>query len=209
MNPGRVKRMVSMDTLDITWGELGTRVRRFVASRVNDDHVADDITQDVMLKVQSQLGALPPEERLPAWVFAVARNAITDHYRARAVRQHVDLDDVNVAGVDSDAERDAAVRELTPCLTRMVELLPEPYRAAMKLADFDGLSQQEIADRMGISLSGAKSRVQRARQQLREMILDCCKVERDARGNVMSYDTTERSARYCGTDDTGKPPCGT
>lgn len=197
-----------MQTLADIWGDLGTRVRRFVGSRVNDEHAADDITQDVMLKVQSQLDALPPEEKLPAWMFAVARNAITDHYRARVVRQHADLDDLNVPDGGSDAERDRAVRELMPCLTRMVELLPEPYREATKLADFEGLGQQEIADRMGISLSGAKSRVQRARQQLREMILDCCKVERDARGNVMDYDATERSARYCGTDDTGKPPCG-
>jgi RNA polymerase sigma-70 factor (ECF subfamily) len=77
----------------------------------------------------------------------------------------------------------------------------------MKLADIEALSQQEVADRTGISLSGAKSRVQRARQQLREMILDCCKVERDARGNVVDCETTERSSRYCGDED-GKPQCG-
>jgi RNA polymerase sigma-70 factor (ECF subfamily) len=60
---------------------------------------------------------------------------------------------------------------------------------------------------MGISLSGAKSRVQRARQQLREMIHDCCQIERDGRGNVFDYQSTERSSRYCG-DDQGKPQCG-
>jgi RNA polymerase sigma-70 factor (ECF subfamily) len=60
---------------------------------------------------------------------------------------------------------------------------------------------------MGISLSGAKSRVQRARQQLRDMILDCCRVERDVRGNVMDYETTTRSSRYCG-DEGGTSRCG-
>jgi RNA polymerase sigma-70 factor (ECF subfamily) len=198
-----------VETVRDIWADLGTRVRRFVGSRVNDEHVADDIAQDVMLKVQTQLGTLPPEDKLPAWVFAVARNAMIDHYRARAVRQHADLSDFNVPADDSEVERETAVRELTPCLTRMLELLPEPYREAMLLADFEGLHQQEIADRMGLSLSGAKSRVQRARQQLREMILDCCKVELDARGGVMGFDRTERSARYCGTDEGGNPPCGT
>jgi RNA polymerase sigma-70 factor (ECF subfamily) len=77
----------------------------------------------------------------------------------------------------------------------------------MKLVDFGGLSQQELADRVGISLSGAKSRVQRARQMLREMVLDCCRVERDGRGNVTDYETTERSARYCGLNDEGRPKC--
>jgi RNA polymerase sigma-70 factor, ECF subfamily len=86
----------------------------------------------------------------------------------------------------TEAETNVAVRELTPCLVRMVERLPEPYREAMKLVDFEGLSQQQLADRMDISLSGAKSRVQRARQQLREMVLDCCRVEWDGRGSTSS-----------------------
>ena len=195
-----------METLKDIWTELGRRVRGFIGRRVNDPDAADDITQDVMLKVQTQLESLPPEDKLPAWVFTVARNGITDFYRARGVREHADIDSfepVTDAGAD---ERQDAIRELTPCLTRMVERLPEPYREAMKLADFEGLSQQEVADRAGISLSGAKSRVQRGRQMLREMILDCCKVERDARGNVMDYETTERSSRYCDDDD-GKPRC--
>ena len=187
-----------METLHDIWTDLGGRVRAFVGKRVNDDHEADDITQDVMLKVQSQLDALPPENKLPAWVLAVARNATIDHYRSRAVRNHADIADLDPADDAAEAERQSAVRDLTPCLTRMIEQLPEPYREAMKLADIEGLSQQEVADRAGISLSGAKSRVQRARQQLRAMILDCCRVERDGRGNVVDCETTERSSRYCG-----------
>ena len=196
-----------METLQNIWTELGSRVRGFVGRRINDPHAADDITQDVMLKVQSQLDVLPPEDKLPAWVLTVARNAIIDHYRARAVRDHADIADFDPADDATDDEGQAAVRDLTPCLMRMIEQLPEPYREAMKLADIEGLSQQEVANRTGISLSGAKSRVQRARQQLREMILDCCHIARDARGNVMDYETTERSGRYCADRD-GKPECG-
>ena len=196
-----------MDTLVDLWADLGARVRRFVGRRVNDPHAADDIAQDVMLKVQAQLDTLPPEEKLPAWVLAVARNAVIDHYRARAVRDHADIAEVEPADDAADDERLAAIRDLTPCLLRMIEQLPEPYREAMRLADMEGLSQQEVADRTGISLSGAKSRVQRARQQLREAINDCCRVERDSRGNVVDYETTERSSLYCG-EERGKPQCG-
>lgn len=198
-----------METIQDIWTDLGARVRGFVGRRVRDEHAADDIAQDVMLKVQSQLDSLPPEDKLPAWVFAVARNAVIDHYRVRAVRDHADIADVEpvVADTGRDEQQQEVVRDLTPCLMRMVEQLPEPYREAMKLADFEELSQQEVADRMCISLSGAKSRVQRARQQLREMIHDCCKIERDGRGNIMDYETTERSSRYCGDED-GTPRCG-
>jgi RNA polymerase sigma-70 factor (ECF subfamily) len=195
-----------MEPLQDIWTDFGARVRGFVAKQVNDPHAADDITQDVMLKVQSQLDSLPSEDKLPAWVFAVARNAVIDHYRARAVRNHADIAAFEPVTAATEDERQAAVRELTPCLMRMVKHLPEPYREAMKLADIEGLTQQKVAERTGITLSGAKSRVQRARQQLREMILDCCNVERDGRGNVLDYETTERSSRYC-SDGDGKPPC--
>ncbi len=197
-----------METLNDVWTELGGRVRRFIGARVRDAATADDLTQDVMLKVQANLGSLPPEEKLPAWVLTVARNAVTDHYRARAIRDHADIAQVEPAADAGEAERDSAIRDLTPCLMRMVELLPEPYRAAMKLADLDGLGQQEVADQAGISLSGAKSRVQRARQMLREMVEDCCKIERDGRGNPFDFETTERAARYCGSASDGEPKCG-
>jgi RNA polymerase sigma-70 factor (ECF subfamily) len=196
-----------METLQNIWTELGARVRVFVGKRVGDPYAADDIAQDVMLRLQSQLDALLPEDKLPAWVFAVARNAVIDHYRARALREHANIADVDLADNAAEDERRAAVRDLTPCLLRMIELLPEPYREAMKLADIEGLSQQTVADRTGISLSGAKSRVLRARRPLRDMDSDCWQVERDSRGHVMDYETTERSSRYCG-DAEGKPQCG-
>lgn len=196
-----------MGTLQDMWAELRGSVRRFIGRRVSDPHAADDITQDVLLKLQAQLDAVPADDRLPSWVFAVARNAVIDHYRSRAARRHADVSDVEPpydAGLD---ERQAAVRELAPCLSKMAALLPEPYREAMRLADFEGLGQQEVADRMGISLSGAKSRVQRARRQLRDMILDCCHIERDARGGLVDYQTTDRSARYCGDEKPGDGRC--
>ena len=197
-----------METMQAIWSDLGVRVRRFVGARVNDAHAADDIAQDVMLKVQTQLDALPADDKLPAWIFQIARNAIIDHYRAGAVRKHADIAEAEpVATETEDDDRAAAIADLAPCLTRMVELLPQPYREAMKQADFEGLSQQDIAHRAGVSLSGAKSRVQRARTMLREMIHDCCQLERDGRGNVMDFARTERSARYCG-DVRGNAQCG-
>jgi len=197
---------MAVETIHDVWSDLGRRVRRFIGRRVNDTHAADDIAQDVMLKLRSEVGSMPPEDRLPAWTVTVARNAIVDYYRARAVRNHADVADVEPAADAPEDDRDAA-RDLTPCLLRMVEQLPEPYREAIILADFEGLSQQEVADRVGVSLSGAKSRVQRARRQLRDMLQDCCDIERDGRGNVVDFERTERSGRYCGDGD-GKPQCG-
>ena len=196
-----------MAAIHADWAELVGQVRRFVGRRVNDPHAADDVTQDVMLKVQANLGDLPPEERLSAWVLRVARNAVIDHYRARGVRDHAPIDDAKLPDDADVSEQAAAIAELMPCLNKIITRLPEPYRTALTLADLEGLSQQELADLVGVSLSGAKSRVQRARQQLREMILDCCDIVRDGRGGVADVETTERTSRYCDVEDLGKG-CG-
>ena len=188
-----------------SWTEMIEPLRRFIRRRVGDEHVAADLTQDVLLKAHAGLATAPEGGRLAAWLFQIARNTVIDHYRSRAVRDHADIDADSLA--DGGEAEQEAVRDLTPCLTRMVELLPEPYREAMRLADLEGLSQQEVADRAAISLSGAKSRVQRARQMLRDMVLDCCRVERDGRGNAFDFETTERSSWYCGNDDEGGPKC--
>jgi len=196
-----------METIADVWQDLAARVRRFVGSRVNDPHAADDVAQDVMLKVQSHLDSLPPEEKLPAWVMAVARNAVIDYYRAKAAREPATAVAPEVSSDADGGDDSSASHGLAACVGRMVAHLPEPYRTALRLADMEGLSQQEVANRAGISISGAKSRVQRARRQLGEMIRDCCRVENDARGNVIDYRTTERSTRYCG-EEGGRPRCG-
>ena len=94
-----------METLQDIWTELGGRLRRFIGNRVRDSATADDITQDVLLKVQEELHALPAGEKLPGWVFAIARNAIIDHYRSRALRNHTDIGDIDPAADVPDAER--------------------------------------------------------------------------------------------------------
>ena len=77
--------------------------------------------------------------------------------------------------------------ELALSLRGLVEQLPDPYREALLLTEFQGLSQVELAGRLGLSVSAAKSRVQRARGKLRDMLLACCHIELDRRGRVIDY----------------------
>jgi RNA polymerase sigma-70 factor (ECF subfamily) len=74
------------------------------------------------------------------------------------------------------------------------------YRQAVQLSEIEGLPQQEVADRLGLSLSGAKSRIQRGRLMLKDELERCCRFEFDRRGNVMDYEPRpERTVcRNCG-----------
>jgi len=180
------------------WSDLHAAVRAFVARRVRDAHTADDIAQDVMLKTQSHLASnAPAADKLEAWVFRVARNAIVDHYRAR--RDGGSVDAMDAIAVEEPESTPAA--ELSQCIRQIIQRLPAEYAQALTLTDLEGLSQQQLADRIGLSLSAAKSRVQRAREKLQAMILDCCDVERNRAGAVVDYHTTPRTPKYCGESD--------
>lgn len=184
------------------WSDLAEPLRRFMRKRVRDQHLAEDLAQDVMLKAQAALvdGRQEglPHDKLGAWMFQIARNTVIDFYRSRRGQAHVPVDQVDEASTAPDEAQMSA--DVSKCLRPLIQRLPQPYRQALELADLQGLKLKDIATRAGISLSGAKSRVQRARMLLRDMLVDCCALIRDAHGNVMDYETTPRSARYCGND---------
>ena len=83
----------------------------------------------------------------------------------------------------------------------LVKRLPEQYSEAVALTDLGGLTQKDAATRMGLSLSGMKSRVQRGRSKLKTLLLDCCRVELDRRRGVAGYEQGEGSnCGDCGCD---------
>jgi RNA polymerase sigma-70 factor, ECF subfamily len=177
-------------TLEHIWHEFAGKLGRFIRARVADPATAEDILQDVFVKIQQRLGQLEDPARLEGWIYLITRNAIIDHYRTR--KRLVELPETLPA--ESDAPDDE-LEELRAAFRRMIYTLPEPYREALVLTEFDGFSQQELAHRLGLSLSGAKSRVQRGRAQLKRMLEDCCTFEFDRRGQVI--DCTPRGRADC------------
>jgi RNA polymerase sigma-70 factor (ECF subfamily) len=185
-------------TLEQIWNELAGRLRAFIRRRVPDAAEAEDILQDVFLKLARRADELPEPAKLQGWVFRVARNTIIDRHRTR--RETVAVPETLAAESDAEPGEMAA---LQASFRRMIHNLPGPYREAILLTEFEGLSQVELARRLGISVSGAKSRVQRGRTQLKAMLLECCEFEFDRRGRV--FDCTPRGAD-CPECGPGAPP---
>lgn len=179
-----------MLTLEDIWTQFATRLRYFIRGRVADDASAEDILQNVFVKVQQRLGTLRGEEKIEAWVCQIARNAIVDHYRT--IRPADELPDYLPQPPD-DAADEAEKAALLAAFRRMITQLPEPYRQAVQLTEMEGLTQQELATRLGISLSGAKSRVQRGRAMLKDMLLECCRFEFDRRGGIVGCERREKA----------------
>lgn len=165
------------------WEEFSQTLLEFIRKRVNDPADAEDILQDVFIKIHTHIDSLQEDGRLVSWLYQITRNTIIDYYRTR--RPALDLPEtlaVYPEPVESEPEA-----QLAAGLRDFMGVLPDQYRQAIVLTDLEGLKQSDLADRLGLSLSGAKSRVQRGRQMLREALLECCHFEFDRRGNLVDY----------------------
>jgi RNA polymerase sigma-70 factor (ECF subfamily) len=177
--------MKSRPTTDAIWSHLSSDLRRFIRRRVSDEHAADDLLQETFMRVHRNIGALQDADRLAAWVYQIARNVVHDHHRktANSTSTLADADDVS-----DDAHDPHAGCRSVPWLEAMVQSLPDGYRQAVQMAEIEEQSQHVVADRLGLSLSGAKSRVQRGRAMLKDVLERCCSFEFDVRGRMMGCD---------------------
>jgi RNA polymerase sigma-70 factor, ECF subfamily len=164
-------------------------VRRFIGARVQQAAVADDLTQDVFLKVLRQLPRVRDPRRVIGWIFQIARREVADHFRrARPTEVFSEEHDASTSAPPEMLEREEArLREdLGAYVRSVVDGLPAPYRKALLLTDHQGLTQVELAQRIGRSVSAAKSRVQRARAMVRATIDACCHFDVDRYGRVVA-----------------------
>lgn len=179
------------EPLTATWERSREALLRFVLSRVRDRAAAEDIVHDVLLRALRSQNALRERGKLTQWLFSITRNAIVDHFRAQRPTEELPAEIEMKEGEGAGT----ATRELAQCLHGFIDRLSPKLREALLLSEIEGLTQQETAERLGISLSGAKSRVQRARATLEETLRSCCRFELDRRGAIIDY---ERRAERCG-----------
>jgi RNA polymerase sigma-70 factor (ECF subfamily) len=166
------------------WHEFGSRLRAFIARRVPADAI-DDVLQQVFLKLHRSLDGPRPIGHVHGWLHRTARHAIADHYRAPARREQpvgdaqdvADLGATNAAGA---ASPEAEFEQLARCLRPLLDRLPPASRQVLLDVELAGVRQREAALSAGVSLSGMKSRIQRARRQLEALLLECCPLTSDS-----------------------------
>ncbi|HTK07970.1 MAG TPA: RNA polymerase sigma factor SigZ [Ktedonobacteraceae bacterium] len=182
-------------TTEQVWEAFHTPLQRFICKRVPDEATAEDILQDVFLKIHQHIETLKDAKKLESWIYQIARNAIADYYRS--MKPVVSLEDSDALNLPEELPDDDVISELFPSVRAMVRSLPMQDRQALILTEYQGLTQRELSERLGISFSGAKSRVQRAREKLRQSLLACCHFEVDRRGHVIDY---QPHCERCSTD---------
>lgn len=151
------------------WHAHQTELRSFLSSRLPEPALADDLLQDVFFRAMREGRDFCELHNPRAWLFRVARNALTDHLRLRKHWVPVPVD------------------ELAACLARVLPELPEKDRDILVACDLGPMSQEAYARSRGVSLAAAKGRIRRARERLRSALATHCGVRFDADGRVCCH----------------------
>lgn len=171
------------------WKDFNQELRRFIQKRVKDDALADDLLQDIFIKIHLKLDTLTASDKLSAWVYQITRNTILDHYKKNKPNAEIPSD--LLVGEETKTYNE----EFSSCLTPFLNSLPESYRDAIVQTELGHLSQKEFAEKLDISYSGAKSRVQRGRKHLLELFHQCCQISTDRYGNILAYQDKENCTK--------------
>ncbi len=172
------------------WNDFKHEIFGFIKARIKDVEAAEDILQDVFVKIHLNAKSLNENDKLTSWAYQITRNTIIDYYRKKKIINYPEDFKRNFPEDVYDTNNDFIV-----CLKPFINHLPEIYKDALYKTTYENMSQKEYAHEMNFSYSATKSRIQRARQKLRNLFVDCCSVQSDKYGNIIS--AKSKSSKNC------------
>ena len=180
--------------IDKIHAEFNSLLYQYIAARIKDRDDAADVLQEVFIKIASKLGSLADGSKLRSWIFAITRNAIIDYYRKNSADNRTDLTDKIADEMMAETDVDMTMG-LDKCLKGFIHELPDEYREIVIDSEIKGIKQKDLAGKYNLAYPSVRSRVQRGRGRLKELLLTCCSIKADSRGNII-----EKSAKNgCGT----------
>ena len=170
----------------------------FIKSKVNNHEDAEDIVQNVFLKVSNGLGELNRKEKLQSWIYTIARNSIIDYYRSNANKKNLSIKEETTETFTNEEYIDTT-KGLDCCLIDIVNQLPEEYRDIIIDVEINGAKQKDLVEKYKLAYPSIRSRVQRGREKLKQLLLECCNIKWDTRGNILEV----QSKSACVSDEGG------
>ncbi len=178
------------------YDEYHAKIFRYLA-RIVGQSEAEDLTQEVFVKVGQALETFRGESLLSTWLYRIATNAALDRLRQPAVRHggkkllpvesiaEIKADqDIRTGELKPSTEQGLIRTEMNGCIREIIEALPEQYRSVIVLSELEDLKDSEIAEILGLTLQAAKVRLHRARARLRKELSAACVFYRDERNEL-------------------------
>lgn len=169
--------------------EVYTKFRKslygYIYSKINNREDAEDILQNVFVKMTTNIHTLSDNEKIQNWLYRITRNSIIDYYRSKANKtKTVELKETLPNNLNDNEDVDTT-KGLDKCLTGFIKQLPDEYRFIIIDSEIKGIAQKELATKYDLAYPTLRSRVQRGRERLHKMLSNCCSIQTDNRGNII------------------------
>jgi RNA polymerase sigma-70 factor, ECF subfamily len=179
---------------EIVWQKFSGKLMNFLLKRVSNETIADDLLQEIFIKIHLKLPQLKDEAKLEYWVFQIAYNQLNDYYKANKNNKEVALKE------EDWASEDAKKLHFETCLLPFIDSLPSIYKESIILSDLEGQKIKNIALSLKLSESGVKSRIQRGREMIKQHFIDCCNMYVDSNGKLKGEHTHSHESWDCKDD---------
>lgn len=171
-------------TKDVTniWTNFNKELKGFIYNKTKNSVDTDDILQEVFIKIIRNIDKVNQSENLRQYLYGIVRNTLSDYFK----NQKTFSNDTEIQEQFSEIETNSLNETIAECCIKpFISKLPDNYKQALLITEFQNVSQKELAEKLNISYSGAKSRVQRGKEKLKELILNCCAYQNDKYGNLI------------------------
>jgi RNA polymerase sigma-70 factor (ECF subfamily) len=179
--------------------EVYTKFRKslftYIHSKINNREDAEDILQNVFVKMQSNIDTLSDKEKIQNWLYRITRNAIIDYYRMKGNKKKK-LELTERFPIDLEEEHSSDnTKGMDKCVRGFIEQLPADYRSIIIDSELKGIPQKELSAKYNLEYVTLRSRVQRGREKIHKMFTSCCAIQTDKRGNIMEA-TLKKGCEY-------------
>lgn len=162
------------------WNTHQKHVFNFIKTKVDDESITNDILQEVSIKLLDNLNRKTEIKNYKTWLFQVTRNTIADFYRKQTKESALSMSQLEI-----DDHSSPCVCDLSAFVIQTY--LPDKYSNPLYLSDIEKMPQQKIAEELNLSLTATKSRIQRGRKKLKELINECVEIYYNERGEIYDF----------------------
>lgn len=184
---------IKQNNIELIWKEYHDHLLSFILKSVSDRATAEDILQNIFIKIIFNIKSLKDNTKMKSWIFQITRNTIIDHFRESKASRNIPL----FLQEENDDINSNITEEVGDWLSPFIRSLPEIYQEALILSEIKGIPQKEMANQLGISYVSAKSRIQRGRKMLKVKLTQCCIFHTDKYGNIMDYNRNTNNCDIC------------
>lgn len=165
------------------YNEIYSIVTTYIHKLTSDKNIIDEVTQEVLIKVHQSLQTLQDEDKLTSWLKRIVYITLMDYYR----REQSLLKQESFTLTFTEESINEGNIEVLKCIELLIEVLPKEERQLLIAVEIEGVKQTDYAKQHQLPVSTVKSRIQRARQKLKDTIKGNCFLTNDVYGNVVDY----------------------